>query len=146
MSAPSSPAGDGGDDDFGHKTNQALHLEDVESTGPGRIDTSGILGGGVLVAILASDALVTAGAKLPSAIFGARPITGENDRTQSGNHSSVVEHSIQLIHGVGAKSVPDLGAIEGNPGHRVGFVLVVGDIGEVLKAWNLVPQGLIKEG
>jgi hypothetical protein len=58
----------------------------------------------------------------------------------------VVEHSIQLIHGVGAKSVPDLGAVESNPGHRVGFILVVGDIGEVLKAWNHAPQGLIKEG
>ena len=118
----------------------------MESRGPGRIDTSRILGAGVLVAILTSDALVTTGAKRPSAIFGARPITGENDRTQSGNQSSVVEYSIELIDGVGAKSVPDLGAVEGNPSHRVGFVLVVGDVTQVLKAWNHAPQGLIEEG
>jgi hypothetical protein len=58
----------------------------------------------------------------------------------------VVEHSIELIDGVGAKSVPDLGAVEGNPGHRVGLILVVGDVTQVLKARNHAPQSLIKEG
>jgi hypothetical protein len=58
----------------------------------------------------------------------------------------MIEYSIELIDGVGAKSVPDLGAVEGNPSHRVGLILVVGDIGEVLKAWNHAPQSLIKEG
>jgi hypothetical protein len=58
----------------------------------------------------------------------------------------VVEYSIELIDGVWAKSVPDLGAVERNPSHRVSLVLVVGDVTQVLKAWNLAPQSLIKEG
>ena len=63
------PPVDQADDHLGHEPDEALHLEDVQPAGAGRIDRVGGLAGGVLVAGAPADALIAAGAKRPAAVF-----------------------------------------------------------------------------
>src|SRR5690606_3147631 len=60
------PAGHDGDDDLGHEADEPLHLEDVETTDPCRVDAFLAL---ILVAVLAPDSLVAAGAERPAAVL-----------------------------------------------------------------------------
>ncbi len=138
-----SPTGNHTDHDLGHHADQALDLEDVEAAGSARIDRLGGLArlavGLVLVAVLATDALIAAGAERPAAVFRRRAVAGEQDAADVGRHAGVIERLIELVDGVWAEGVPDVGAVERNPdgGHVLGPV--VRDVGE-LEAGHLVPQ------
>src|SRR6185436_11795513 len=71
VAAARRPAVDHGDDDLGHRADEALHLEDVQPAtlgpDPALVDGVGRRPLGVLVARAAADSLVTAGAEGPLA-------------------------------------------------------------------------------
>ena len=82
--AASSPARNHADDDLGHEADQPLHFEDVEASGAarhdcvgGRSDVAVGIFGGVLVSVLAADALIATGTERPSAVFGRRSVAGQ---------------------------------------------------------------------
>ena len=62
---------------LGHEADQPLYFEDMESACARRIHGLGGFALGIAVAILASDALVTARAEGPTAIRSSRPVTGQ---------------------------------------------------------------------
>ena len=62
------------DHDLGHEADQPLALEDVQATGPRRVDRPGVVTAGVLVAVLAADPLVATRAERPSAVAGRGPL------------------------------------------------------------------------
>ena len=145
VSATSRPAGNGGDHDFGHETNKSLHLEDVESTRLCGVRSCLIVGVGVTVPIGSPDALIAPRAKGPSAVFRAWPISREDDDTESGLQSRVIERLIELIDGTGTKRVSHFWSIERDPRDGAFRALVVGDVRQVVKAGNASPRGIIKE-
>ena len=108
---PDGPAGHHGDHDLGHETNQALHFEDMQSAQARGIDLAGRVAL-VLVAILAADPLVTARRKRPAAVFGRRPIAGQEHAADIRASTGVLERCIQLIHGLRPKGVAHLGPVE----------------------------------
>jgi hypothetical protein len=57
----------------------------------------------------------------------------------------VVEGLIELVHGLGSKSVADLGPVECDPGYRPVSTLVIGHITQVREALNAVPYGRVEE-
>jgi hypothetical protein len=57
----------------------------------------------------------------------------------------VIKHAIELIHGAGAKRVAHLGAVKSDSSNLLGFTEVIGDITEVVKAFDFVPKTGIKE-
>ena len=106
------PAGDEGDNDLGHGADEALHLQDVQSSRASRVDAFGGLAAGVVVAVAAADALVAAGAEGPAAVLGGGAVAGEQHGAYVGGHSGVVEGAVEFVHGVRAECVADLGAVE----------------------------------
>ena len=93
----------------------------------------------------ASDALVTTGTKSPPAILGAWAIAGENHDAQPGGESGVVEGLVELVHGLGSKSVTHLGSVECDPRNRPISTLVIGHITQVSKTLDAVPHGRVEE-
>ena len=125
------PARDDADDHLRHEPDQALHLEDVQSTGAAGIDRSAVVALGVLVAVLAADALVAARAERPAAVLRRRAVAGEQDASDVGRHAGVIERAVQLVDGVRAERVADLRPVERDAhGARVDGA-VVGDVGEL---------------
>ena len=70
MPAARSPPGDQSDHNLGHGTNQALHLQNMQPPSTCRVNRFGGVAAGVVVAVAPADALVTARAERPPAIFG----------------------------------------------------------------------------
>ena len=119
------------DHDLGHEPDQPLALEDVQAAGASRIDRVRRLSFGVLVAVLAADALIAAAAERPSAILRRRAVAGEQHAADVGRHARVVERGVELVDGVRAEGVADLRPVEGDA-HRADVVgAVVRDVGEV---------------
>src|SRR5699024_6977467 len=103
---------------------------------------------GVAVAGAAADALVTTGAKCPAAVFFTRAIAGEKDGSNIRGTARVVEHAVEFIHRVGAKSVADLRAVKSDAHDAIGAafasVAVVSDVGEVGKTFYRAPLRRVK--
>ena len=155
VTATGCPAGDQGDNDLGHGTDEALHLQDVQAARACRVDAFCGLAAGVVVAVAAADALVTAGAEGPAAVLGGGAVAGEQYGAHVRGHAGVVEGAVELVHGVRAECVAHLGAVEGDAhGRQIAqnlavFVAlnlaVVGDVGEVLEALNDAPVGGVED-
>jgi hypothetical protein len=62
----------------------------VQPAAPVRVDARGIIGARVLITISTANALITTGAKCPSAIRLAWAITGQNHHTQRALEARVV--------------------------------------------------------
>jgi hypothetical protein len=138
------PAGHDADDDLGHEADQPLALEDVEATGACRIDRRRVVAAGVAVAVPAADALIAAGAERPAAVARRRPVAGEQHDADVARRAGVLEGGEQLVDGVRAERVADVGAVEGDA-HRALFDgAVVGDVGE-LEAGHRRPAGRVEE-
>ena len=124
--APGGPPADDGDHDLGHRPDQALHLEDVQATGPRGVDRVGALDGraavvhprGVAIAVAAAHPLVAAGAERPAAVLRAGPVAGEQHGADARRHARVVERPVQLVDGVRAERVAHLGPVERDAHHR----------------------------
>src|SRR5690625_6256679 len=77
------PTVDDGNNDLRAGANQALYLENMQPPGARGVDALGrfcICVFGVAVAIAPTDALVAAGAKRPTAVFGAGTVARQYDR------------------------------------------------------------------
>ncbi len=103
----------------------------MQSAQPRRIHGPGLVVLRVLVPVPAPDSLVTTGAEGPSPVLGGGAVPGEEDTSDVGGLSGMVECGIELVDGVGAEGVTDLGPIEGDADHPVAGGPVVGDIGEL---------------
>src|SRR5690625_4710849 len=115
--APGGPPGNRRDDWLGHRAHEPLHLQDVQTPRPCRIDLLSRLALGVAVTITAANPLIPAGTEGPPRIFGARTVSGEDDGGNVGAHPGVVEGPVQLAHGVAAECVAPLRAVEGDANH-----------------------------
>lgn len=128
VSSPYSPPGYHCDDDLGHEANQTLYLEDVEPPESSRVDTVAAL---VLIPVLATNTLVSAGAEGPAAVLWGRSIAGEEDTADIGCHAGVVEGGVQLVNGMGSERISYFGTVEGNT-HRTNLASsVVRDVREI---------------
>lgn len=152
-----------GNNNLRHRPDEALHLKDVEPSGPLRVDRVArlrmfirCLTAVVTVAIVTADPLVTTGAERPPAVLGRRAVAGQDDRTNVGGEPGVVECPVQFIDRLGTERVTDLGTIKSNTDDRqiplardrvaVEAPLdsaMVGDIGE-LESFNETPLSGIK--
>ena len=127
----------------------------MQSSRASRVDAFGGLAAGVVVAVAAADALVAAGAEGPAAVLGGGAVAGEQHGAYVGGHSGVVEGAVEFVHGVRAECVADLGAVECDAhGGQIAYDLavfvalnltVVGDVGEVLEAFNDAPVGGVED-
>ena len=93
------PARHHADHDLGHEPDEPLHLEDVQPTGAPGLDRVGGVALGVLVAVLAADALVAAAAERPAAVLRRRSVAGEQHAADVGAHPGVVERGVELVDG-----------------------------------------------
>ena len=124
------PAGHHADDDLGHEPDEPLHLEDVQPSAARRVDGLAGLPFGVAVAVPAADPLVAAGAEGPPAVLRRGAVAGQQHAAHVGGHPGVVERGVQLVHGVRAEGVADLGPVERHADGAGVHRAVVGDVGE----------------
>ena len=68
VAAASRPARNNTDHDFRHEPNQSLYLKDVKSAASRRVNRVGSFAVGVLVAVLAANTLIAAGAEGPATV------------------------------------------------------------------------------
>ena len=106
------PARHHADDYLGHESNQALHFQNVEASGARRVDAAGIGAVGVLVAVLAANALVSTATKCPAPIFWRWAVAREQHTPNVGALASMVECGEQFINRLRAKCVTHLWPIE----------------------------------
>src|SRR5699024_11817478 len=111
----------------------------------GRVDGVSSFAVGRAVAGTAADALVTAGAKCPAAIFFTRTVAGQQHRSDIWGTPCVVKNAVELIDGVRAKSIADLRAVKRNTHDAIGAafagVSVVSDVCEVAIPLHCPPHG-----
>ena len=118
------------DDNLGHHPNQPLALKNVKTTGARGINLLGRFALSVLVSVFAPNALVAAGAKRPTSIFGRWSIACQNHRANVTRLSRVIECRIQLIYGVWPESIANFWSIEGDT-YRTDIVgPVIGNVGK----------------
>ena len=108
-----------------------------------------------MVAVATADALVAAGAECPATVLGGGAVAGEQYGAHVRGHAGVFEGAVELVHGVRAECVAHLGAVEGDAhGRQIAqnltvFVAlnlaVVGDVGEVLEAFDDAPVGGVED-
>ncbi len=125
VTATDRPSRDYGDHDLWHEPDQALDLKDVESSELRGINPCVAL---VLVSVLAPYPLIASRAECPSAVLWRGSVPGEEDAADVRGHPGVVEGTVELIDGLGAEGVADLGAVEGDPDGTNGSCAVVGDV------------------
>ena len=77
VSAANRPARHDGNDNLGHKADESLDFEDVQSARLGGVDRVGSVASCVLIARFSPNSLISAGTKRPTAIFGRWPVPGE---------------------------------------------------------------------
>jgi hypothetical protein len=77
--------------------------------------------------------------------LGEGPVSGQENASDVGGLAGVVERPVQLVHGVGAEGVADLGAVEGDPDGAGRSGPVIGDVGEV-ETRHLIPEVGVEEG
>ena len=146
VAAAGGPAGDHADDDLGHEADQPLALEDVQAAslalsigfgvGAGVVVPVGL----VLVAGLAADPLVAAGAEGPLAVLRAGAVAGEEHAADVGGRARVLQDAQQLVDGVRPERVEHVGPVEGDPDRAVLAGPVVGQVGQVLEAGDRRPS------
>ena len=124
------PSGNDADHHLGHEADEPLALEDVQAPGPRRVDGLGGVAAGVLVAVPAADALVTARAERPAAVARRGAVAGEQHDADVTRRPGVVEGGEQLVDGVRAEGVAHLGAVERDAHGALIDGAVVGDVGE----------------
>jgi hypothetical protein len=129
--SPGRPPGHDGDDDLRHEADQALHLEDVQPPGAGRVGGGGVIALRIPVTVTTPDALVPSRAKGPPPVARRGTVAGEQDASDVGGLTGMVEHPVELIDGVGAEGVADLGPVECDPHRPVVDGPVVGDVGQL---------------
>ena len=95
---------------------------------------------GVLVARPAPDPLVAAGAERPLAVLVARAVAGQQHAADVAGGARVLEHPQQLVDGVRPERVEHVGPVERDPDRAVRPGPVVGQVGEVLEAGDVVPR------
>ena len=149
MPAARSPPGDQSDNDLGHGTNQALHLQNMQPPGTCRVNRFGGVAAGVVVAVAPADALVAARAERPPAIFGGGAVPGQKYSAYIRGHAGMIERPVEFVHSMRAKGVTHLGSVKSNAhGRQVAqdfarlvalHLAVVGDVGKILKPFNDAP-------
>ena len=139
------PAGHHADDDLRHEADQALAPRGCAGARPrpGSI-VSARLALGVLVAVRPRMRWSPPRAERPAAVLRRRTVAGQEHAADVGRHPGVVERAVELVDGVRAEGVADLGPVEGDADGAVVDGPVVGDVGEV-EAGDLVPAGRVEE-
>ena len=153
------PPGDGSNNNLGHRANQALNLEDVESSRPRGINLfpslfylcRGLASlNFIAVAILAADALVASRTKRIAAVARGGAVPRQNDGGNVTGHSRVIKATVEFINRMWAECIANFRTIEGNANdgqirafggavdRASGNPTMVGHIGE-LEALNLAP-------
>ena len=103
---------------------------------------------GVAVPGAAADALVTAGAKCPAAVFLGWPVASQQHCANIRGTTRMVQRAVKLIHRVRAKCIAHLGAVKSDADDAI-FTLwlrtitdepVIGNIRQVLKALDGLPE------
>ena len=151
VAAAGRPTGDDADDDLGHEADQPLALEDVQASEPPCPRSDAVRGGlarvhlFVLVAGLAADPLVAAGAEGPAAVLRGRPVAGEQDAADVGAHPCVLEARVELVDGVRAERVAHLGTVERDPHRALVDGAVVGDVGQVVESRHGLPGRRVED-
>ncbi len=74
VAAADRPAGDHADHDLGHEADEALHLEDVKTSHPARVDLITV---GILVAVSSPDSLVATRTERPPPVLGRGAVSGQ---------------------------------------------------------------------
>lgn len=165
VTAARSPAGNGRDDDLGHRADESLDLQDVQAPGARRVDLLAPLRGGrlrvrpldlVAVPITASDPLVPARTERVAAVARRRAVARQDDGRDRRGLARVVERPVQLVDRARTEGVTNVGAIKGNAHDRhvraLGATVgrgaarnpaVVGDVSEV-ESLNLTPAGRVE--
>jgi hypothetical protein len=87
------------------------------------------------ISLVSTGLLVPSAAKSPTAIFGGRPFPGKEHNTDGGVLLGIVERLIQLAGGPGAERIANLGAIKGDSGHAICFL-----VGDILKFTYRLPR------
>ena len=144
VSAAGRPPVDQADDDLGHEPDQALHLEDVQPPGASHVNRVRGVSACVLVAGAPANALIAAGAKRPTAVAWAGPVTSQQHHAHVGGHPGVVEHPVQLVDSVRPKGVAHLGPVERHSHGGVFDVAVIGDVGQIAEPVDKSPCLCIK--
>ena len=141
------PARDHGDDDLRHEADEPLHLQNVQSAGRCRRRQRGAdrCGWIVLVAVPATNALVTAGAERPAAVLGAGAVAGEQHDADAGVGAGAFEGREELIDRVRTKSVAHLRSVERDAGDASARVVVVRDVGEGIEAGHGAPLARVED-
>ena len=153
------PPGDSGNNDLGHRSNQALNLEDVESPRPRGINLfpslfylrRGLASlNFIAVAILAADALVATRTKRITAVARGGAIARQNDGSDVTGHSRMIKATVEFVDRMRAECIANFRTVksDANDGQILAFggavdrasgnPTMVGHIGE-LEALNLAP-------
>ena len=159
MSTSRCPPGDSGNNDLGHRSNQALNLEDVESPRPRGINLfpslfylrRGLASlNFIAVAILAADALVATRTKRITAVARGGAIARQNDGSDVTGHSRMIKAPVEFVDRMRAECIANFRTVksDANDGQILAFggavdrasgnPTMVGHIGE-LEALNLAP-------
>ena len=145
VSTARSPARDYANHNFGHEANKTLHFKNVQTT---RATTINCLLGfafGVLVAVLAPNALIAATAERPATVFRRWTIAGEEDAPNVGRHACMIKCGVELVNGVRTECVTYIWSIERDTDSALVDCTVIRDVGEG-KARNFAPGGGVKNG
>ena len=113
------------------KRNETLYFEDMEPSQSTWIHIGLCISVGILVTVLATDALVAARAERPHTILGRRAVAGEENGAYVGGLASVFKRRVELVDGMRAKGVTHFRAIEGNTHRSLVNGAVIRDIREV---------------
>jgi hypothetical protein len=135
VAATDCPARHDGDDWFGHRPNQALDFQNVESTGLGFLYCWIVVRGGlvvvaVLVARATPDRLVAARAEGPAAVLLGGAVARQEYAANRGLFAGMIEGCVQFVDRARAERIPNFWAVEGDADGRDVDPAVVGDVVE----------------
>ena len=133
MPAASSPTGNEGNDDLGHEPDEPLNFEDVKASAAGCINRVACFSVRVLVAVGSANSLIAARTKSPTAVFRAGAVPGQQHDTDRGIDSNMVEHVRELVDGVRAEGVANLGSVKCDARHTTVCRKVIRDVAEVFE-------------
>ena len=77
--------------------------------------------------------------------FGARPVAGEQHDADARVLARVVERAVELVDRVRTEGVAHLRPVERDAGDPARYVVVVGDVGELVESLDLAPEGLVEQ-
>jgi len=129
---------------LGHEANQSLNFKNVQATTFAGINSFCSFTFGIAVTIAATDALVTATAKSPTAVFGRWAIAGQKYASDIGALASMFKSCEQFIDSMWTKRIANVGAIESNAYSAMLNRSVIGDIGKI-ESWNDAPSRWVED-